>query len=643
MHNGGGMSDRFARHGSAGTAPTILLTDYPWPDDLVERGVIESAGFTLVSGPRAAGSAADIAELAAGTNPVAILTCWAPVSADAIAAPNDLRIVARLGVGLDNIDIAAATARGAWVTNVPDYCVEEVSDHAIALTLAWARGVAILDREVKRGLWQPGGARVSRVAALTVGLVGLGRIGRMTARKLAGFGCRILAADPAPHAPPEGVEKVALSHIQAEADVIVLHLPLVEATRHIVDDAFIAACARKPLIVNVSRGGLIDNDALVRGLESGQLSAAALDVVEGEPSPPAAVVSRADVIATPHIAFLSPVSLLELRRRAAEEVVRVLSGAPPHFPCNRPVVRERMFDGGVASDIRVVETVRGPVVVKAALAELRVAAHWPSDPARSSIEAAALETIATLLGPGTAPRVLWTDPVRHVFGMELADQRLKNWKRELLAGRIDLTTAARAGALLGMLHSRSARDPAIAARFADRRFFEELRIRPYFERIAERNPDLAPAVAEAVDGMRTSAETALVHGDYSPKNLLADGSEVMILDCEVAHWGDPRFDVGFLLSHLLLKALRRGADRAALTGAARTFLTAYQETGPAIADRRLVRLTGMLMLARLEGDSPVDYLADLDLAAVKQIAASAIVEPGDSPETLILAVETAAA
>jgi D-3-phosphoglycerate dehydrogenase len=316
----------------------VLLTDHPWPDCEVEREILDGAGFDLATGPREAAAKAVIERLAGEQNPVAIMTCWAPVSAEAIAAPTDVRIVARMGVGLDNIDVPAATARGAWVTNVPDYCVEEVSDHALALILAWSRGVTVLDREVKRGLWQPGGAKLARLRVLTIGLVGLGRIGRATARKLSGFGCRLIAADPSPHAAPEGVEIVSLETLRAESDVIVLHLPLLNETRNLVDDAFLAGCRRKPLLVNVSRGGLVDNDALLRALDTGVLAGAALDVVEGEPSPPADLVSRPDVIVTPHVAFLSPVSLLELRRRSTEEVVRVLRGQPPNFPCNAPAL-----------------------------------------------------------------------------------------------------------------------------------------------------------------------------------------------------------------------------------------------------------------------------------------------------------------
>jgi D-3-phosphoglycerate dehydrogenase len=625
--------------GSAGR-PKVVLTDYPWPDFDIERSVIEGAGFELVTGPSEAAPAAEIDSLVAAADPVAILTCWAQVSAKAIAAPRDLRIVARMGVGLDNIDVAAATARDAWVTNVPDYCVEEVSDHALALILGWSRGVVALDREVKQGLWQPSSAKVQRLAALTVGLIGLGRIGRLTVRKLSGFGCRILASDPAVKEAPAGVELASIDKVCAESDIIVLHAPLLPSTTHIVNDAFIAKCRRKPLIVNVSRGPLIDNEALVRGLESGQIGAAALDVVEGEPSPPVALVGRSDVIVTPHIAFLSPVSLAELRRRSSEEVVRVLQGNHPHFPCNKPKTAEQALGGGVASDIHIVDTVRGKIVVKEALAELRVAAHWPSDPARSLIEAHALQTIANLLGEGAVPKVLWVDPEKHRFGMELIDPRLRNWKLDLLAGKIDIATASRAGELLGQLHGRSATRTDIAERFASRQFFDELRIRPYFERIAERNPEAAAAIKEAIADMGESAERALVHGDYSPKNILADGGDVVVLDAEVAHWGDPRFDLAFLLSHLFLKSMRRSADAKQFGEAAAAVLAGYRREGPGILDARLVRLTGMLVLARLEGDSPVDYLDGLDRTAVKRAALDMILNPASDPSSIFRIRET---
>ena len=174
---------------------TVLQTDFAWPDVTIERGVIEGAGHTLVTGPSEPSPAAAVEAMVAEHDPAAILTCWADISAAAIRAPSALKIVQRLGVGLDNIAMEAATARGAWVANVPDYCVEEVSDHAVALAYAWFRGIAHFDRAVKAGQWDPSGARLRRGATLTAGILGLGRIGRCTARKLAALGMTVLGHD----------------------------------------------------------------------------------------------------------------------------------------------------------------------------------------------------------------------------------------------------------------------------------------------------------------------------------------------------------------------------------------------------------------------------------------------------------------
>ena len=273
-----------------------------------------------------------------------------------------------------------------------------------------------------------------------------------------------------------------------------------------------------------------------------------------------------------------------------------------------------------------VESSTGSYVLKRALPKLRVAAEWLSDPARSAIEAAGLRAIAGIIGQDAVPKVLWTDAARHEFAMELVPQRLRNWKQDLLAGRTDPATAYRVGYLLGRLHSGSAEDPNIRLQFTNIRFFEQLRLKPYFSRVAERNPDLAPAITTVVRGM-AERRSALVHGDFSPKNILADGGDVVLLDCEVAHWGDPRFDLAFCLSHLALKALRRTGHGAALVAAGLDLLSAYRQVGPAIVDAHLIRILGCLMLARLEGDSPVDYLQDLDLPATKRVAVHLILDP----------------
>ncbi|MBL8559224.1 MAG: C-terminal binding protein [Hyphomonadaceae bacterium] len=311
----------------------VLLTDYAWPDDALERDVIERAGFSLASGASAPAPAAEIEALVRRHRPRAIMTCWARVSADAIAAAPDLRIVQRLGVGLDNIDVAAATARKVVVTNVPDYCVEEVSDHAVGLALAWARGIVAFDRSVKAGAWAPESARLHRVRDLNVGIVGYGRIGRRTAEKLAPFGVRILAQSPS-YTGGHVAEAAAFDVLLAASDIVIIHAPLTDATHHLFDAARIAAMKPGAFLINVSRGPIVDNAALLAALDEGRLAGAGLDVVESEPSPPPEIVARPDVIVTPHVAFSSAASLAELRRRAAEEVVRVLRGESAQFPCN---------------------------------------------------------------------------------------------------------------------------------------------------------------------------------------------------------------------------------------------------------------------------------------------------------------------
>jgi D-3-phosphoglycerate dehydrogenase / 2-oxoglutarate reductase len=316
----------------------VVQTDFAWPDVGIERAVIEGAGHQLIAGDSTPMPADAVARLVAQHDPQAIMTCWAEVGAAAIAAPSALRIVQRIGVGLDNIDVAVATGRGAWVANVPDYCVPEVSDHAIALLLDWARGIAAFDRDVKAGRWDPAAARLRRVSDLVVGIVGYGRIGRSTAAKLRAFGCRILAHSRSAFADPP-VEARSLDSLLADADVVVIHAPLTNETHHLIDGARLRRMRRGAFLINVSRGPIVHADALIEALEDGHISGAGLDVVEGEPDPPRALVDRADVIVTPHVAFSSDASLAELRRRAAEEVVRVLAGEPPHHPCNRPESR----------------------------------------------------------------------------------------------------------------------------------------------------------------------------------------------------------------------------------------------------------------------------------------------------------------
>lgn len=350
------------------SSPTVLLTDYAWPDVAIEAGIIEGAGLSLVAGPAKPVSAEVIAGLAAEHQPAAIMTNWAPVSAAAIAASGRLRIVARLGVGVDNIAVDEATRRGIWVTNVPDYCVEEVSDHAVGMLLAWARGLVHFDREVKDRRWEPASARLRRVRDLTCGIIGLGRTGRRTAEKLRGFGVRLLAharrpariagsdftrrlPAPRPYGPAlpgaqdcseqpalGGIEMTTLEDLLRRSDVVIVHVPLTAATHHLLDGERIALMRSGAFLINVSRGAVIESQALIDALAGGKLAGAALDVLEEEPHVPPGLL-RPNVILTPHVAFSSDASLRDLRRKASEEVVRVLRGERPRQAQNEPQPR----------------------------------------------------------------------------------------------------------------------------------------------------------------------------------------------------------------------------------------------------------------------------------------------------------------
>jgi D-3-phosphoglycerate dehydrogenase len=313
----------------------VFITDYAWPELDLEYRLLESAGFHVVAGPRAAAPGAEIARIAAEHRPQVIMTCWAEVSAETIGHCRDLVMVQRIGVGLDNIDRRAAHACGALVTNVPDYCIEEVSDHAIALMLDWARGVVKHNREVVVGVWEPSRARPRRVRDLCVGIAGYGRIGRLAARKLQGFGVKLLAHNrqPAGTLSVEGAEHVGFHELLARSDVVMGLYSLSRDTHHIFGAEAFARMKPGSLFINVSRGGLVDNAALLAALDRGAIDAAALDVIEGEPAPPASVTSHPRVIATPHIAFSSAAAVLELRTRSCEEVIRVCAGQAPRNPC----------------------------------------------------------------------------------------------------------------------------------------------------------------------------------------------------------------------------------------------------------------------------------------------------------------------
>lgn len=241
------------------------------------------------------------------------------------------RVIARYGVGVDNIDVEAATERDIAVACVPDYAVEEVSTHAIALLLALHRRLVRFDRAVREGSWRADAAgEIPRLSECTLGIVGYGRIGAETARKARAFGMRLLVSDPYADGAAiraAGATPASYEELLGESDMISLHVPLMPQTRHIVDRAALARMRPGAVLVNVSRGGLVDDDALAEALSAGRLAGAGLDMTEVEPPPASAAILQApNVLVTPHVAWVSTGAREELQRRAAEEVARVLRG-----------------------------------------------------------------------------------------------------------------------------------------------------------------------------------------------------------------------------------------------------------------------------------------------------------------------------
>ncbi|MFO0870922.1 MAG: C-terminal binding protein [Pirellulales bacterium] len=310
--------------------PHVLLTDYAWADVELERAILAAAGAELVVAPT--GDEETLVQLAARHDVAAILTCWARVTARVIAAAPRCRHVARLGIGLDNIDLSYCTSRGIPVTNVPDYCLTEVAEHTLALIFALGRKIAWYHAATKAGRYQlQDGPPLRRLTGQTVGIVGLGGIGRQVAAKASACGFRILVHT---RRPPElgGIEFVSLEELLAASDFVTLHVPLTPQTQQLIGARQLELMRPTACLINTARGGLIDPVALAAALAAGKIAGAALDVQAPEPpdlqSPP---YNDPRVIVTPHAAFASAESLVDLRRRAAQQVAERLSGGwPPH-------------------------------------------------------------------------------------------------------------------------------------------------------------------------------------------------------------------------------------------------------------------------------------------------------------------------
>jgi D-3-phosphoglycerate dehydrogenase / 2-oxoglutarate reductase len=268
-----------------------------------------------------------------------LLVTYATIPGEIIRQLERCRVIARFGIGLDNIDVETATEAGIVVTYVPDYCVEEVSDHAMALLLNLARKVTFADRLVQAGRWEMKAVvPLRRLRGRTLGLVGFGHIPQVLAPKAQAFGLKVIAADP--YVADEklaalGVERVEFDELLTAADYISIHAPLTDETHHLFNADVFRRMKPEALLVNTARGPLVDVAALAEALDRNQLAGAALDVLPEEPPPGGSpLFNRDDVILTPHAAFYSEEALLDLQTKAAEDVARVLSGEPPRYPVN---------------------------------------------------------------------------------------------------------------------------------------------------------------------------------------------------------------------------------------------------------------------------------------------------------------------
>jgi D-3-phosphoglycerate dehydrogenase / 2-oxoglutarate reductase len=304
----------------------VVLSDYVWESPDVERKLLEGVAELVVLQTK---KPEDFLPQAADCD--ALLNTYAgPITADVMARMPKCKIIARYGIGVDTIDVAAATEAGIIVTNNPSYCIEEVAEHTMGLLLAAARKIAFYDRLVRGRRWEvPPGKPMFRIAGSTLGLVGFGNIGRQVAVRAAAFGMRVLFADPYVKGDQVGglARKVELEELFRESDYVSVHPPLTPGTRKMISDEVFSKMKRTAVLINCARGPIVDTDALVRALDTGRIAGCALDTTDPEPLPdPHPLRGRENVIINPHVAWYSEQAMVGLQSGAPNEVRRVLTG-----------------------------------------------------------------------------------------------------------------------------------------------------------------------------------------------------------------------------------------------------------------------------------------------------------------------------
>lgn len=306
----------------------VAITDFSFPNLEVEQGILEAAGFQVVSGQ--CKTPETLIPFVRDAD--AVITQFAPLKADVIAAMQKAKVIVRYGIGVDNVDLDAARQRGIPVCNVPDYCIDEVADHTLAFILGATRQVVANTNHVRAGNWGlPFGLdQMKTLRDQTVGIVGFGRIGREVVARLAPFKCRRLVFDPVVPADAiraAGCEPADLPTIIAQSDILTLHCPSTAQTRRLVNKSSIAQMKRGSILINLARGDLVETDALVEALQSGQLGAAAIDVCDPEPIPAGHPLRQLpNVIVAAHIASASVKAVRKLRETAAGLAAMALRG-----------------------------------------------------------------------------------------------------------------------------------------------------------------------------------------------------------------------------------------------------------------------------------------------------------------------------
>lgn len=327
----------------------VVISDYDFGDVNIERPVIEGAGFELVAAQ--CKSEEDLIEVARDAD--AVITQYARVGAKIINAFTNCRLIARYGNGVDIVDVEAATQRNILVTNIPDYCVDEVADHAMAMLLSCIRKLQQYHKATHSGIWRwVAGQPIHRIRGRTMGLLAFGKIARAIAERGKPFGMRIIAYDPYlsyEDFASYGVTPVSFDELIEQTDYLMIQVPLTDETRGMIGEAELKKMNPSSVIINTSRGPLVDNEALYRALKEGWISAAGIDDTEEEPAkrrnwkPDNPLFELDNIIITPHSAYYSEESIHEARLRASQEVVRVLSGKPPLSPVNRVTLADGSF------------------------------------------------------------------------------------------------------------------------------------------------------------------------------------------------------------------------------------------------------------------------------------------------------------